>query len=71
MHFACSQRSVQYADLDGRFDFERDVAKGGASFEDGFLYPLDRPGYGLEVDEGHVEGHVEEMARAGRGVLAG
>ncbi|HKZ60735.1 MAG TPA: dipeptide epimerase, partial [Candidatus Thermoplasmatota archaeon] len=51
LHFACSQRNIEYADLDSHFDFERDLAKGGASFEEGYLYPLDRPGYGLEVDE--------------------
>lgn len=62
VHFACSQRNVQYADLDSHFDFERDVAKGGASFEDGFLYPLDRPGFGIEVDDAYAE----ELAKAGR-----
>lgn len=66
VHFACSQRNIEYADLDSHFDFARDLAKGGASFEDGYLYPLDKPGYGLEVDEPYVE----EMARAGRGELA-
>ena len=62
LHFACSQRNIEYADLDSHFDFERDLAKGGASFEEGYLYPLDRPGYGLEVDEAYVE----ELGRAGR-----
>jgi L-Ala-D/L-Glu epimerase len=62
LHFACSQRNIQYADLDSHFDFVRDVAKGGAAFEDGYLYPLDRPGFGLEVDEAYVE----ELAKAGR-----
>jgi len=66
LHFACSQRNIEYADLDSHFDFERDLAKGGASFEEGYLYPLDRPGYGLEVDEAYVE----ELGRAGRGELA-
>jgi L-alanine-DL-glutamate epimerase-like enolase superfamily enzyme len=31
-------------------------------FEDGFLNRLDRPGYGLEVDETYIE----ELAKAGR-----
>ena len=66
LHFACSQRNIEYADLGSHFDFERDLAKGGASFEEGYLYPLDRPGYGLEVDEAYVE----ELGRAGRGELA-
>src|SRR3990172_1488297 len=66
LHFACSQRNIEYADLDSHFDFERDLAKGGASFEEGYLYPLDRPGYGLEVDEAYVEA----LGRAGRGELA-
>ncbi len=65
LHFACSQRNIEYADLDSHFDFERDVAKGGASFEEGYLYPLDKPGYGVEVDEPYVE----ELARAGRAEL--
>lgn len=67
LHFACSQRNIEYADLDSHFDFERDVARGGASFEEGYLYPLDKPGYGVEVDEAYVE----ELARAGRAELAG
>jgi L-alanine-DL-glutamate epimerase-like enolase superfamily enzyme len=66
VHFACSQRNIEYADLDSHFDFARDAAKGGVAFEEGFLYPLDRPGYGLEVDEGFVE----ELARAGRKELS-
>lgn len=58
-HFACSQRNVQYADLDSHFDYDKDVAKGGVSFEDGYLYPVERPGFGLEVDEELVR----EMAK--------
>lgn len=65
VHFACSQRNIVYADLDSHFDFERDVAKGGAQFDEGFLYPLDREGFGLQVDEGFLE----EMAAAGRKLL--
>jgi L-alanine-DL-glutamate epimerase-like enolase superfamily enzyme len=60
--FACSQRNIQYADLDSHFDFERDVARGGARFEDGFLYPLDKPGFGLDVDE-HL---IESLAATGK-----
>ena len=62
LHFACSQRNIEYADLDSHFDFERDVAKGGASFEEGFLCPLDKAGFGIEVDEAYLE----DLARAGR-----
>ena len=61
LHFACSQRNIAYADLDSHFDFERDVAKGGVAFDDGFLYPLDKPGFGLEVDEGYLA----ELSEAG------
>jgi L-alanine-DL-glutamate epimerase-like enolase superfamily enzyme len=50
-HFACAQRNVQYADLDSHFDFEHDVGSGGVRFDDGYLYPLDRPGFGVDVDE--------------------
>lgn len=59
-HFACSQRNVQYADLDSHFDFDRDVATGGVRFDDGYLYPLDRPGFGVEVDEGRVREEAGE-----------
>jgi len=61
LHFACSQRNIVYADLDSHFDFVRDVAKGGAIFDDGFLYPLDKPGFGIEVDEGYLG----ELSKAG------
>ncbi len=66
VHFACSQRNIEYADLDSHFDFEKDVAKGGAAFEEGYLYPLESAGYGIEVDEAYLE----ELARAGRRELA-
>lgn len=62
LHFACSQRNIVYADLDSHFDFDRDVAKGGAHFDEGYLYPLDKPGFGLEVDEVVLE----EFAKVGR-----
>jgi L-alanine-DL-glutamate epimerase-like enolase superfamily enzyme len=49
VHFACAFRNVQYADLDSALDFTDDVAKGGASYEDGYVIPSEKPGLGIEV----------------------
>ena len=49
-HFACAFKNVQYADLDSALDFEEDIVKGGARYEDGFVIPSDKPGLGIEVD---------------------
>jgi len=61
-HCDYSRRNIQYANLGSRFDLEGDGAQGGATLEDGFLYPRDRPGCGLLVDERYTA----EMAAAGR-----
>ncbi len=50
VHFACAFKNVKYADLDSALDFENDVAKGGASYENGFVIPSEKPGLGIEVD---------------------
>jgi o-succinylbenzoate synthase len=50
VHFACSFKNIQYADLDSALDFECDVVKGGASYKDGFVIPSNKPGLGIVVD---------------------
>jgi len=50
VHFACAFKNVQYADLDSALDFEQDIVKGGARYENGFVIPSDKPGLGIEVD---------------------
>ncbi len=50
VHFACAFKNIQYADLDSALDFEQDVVKGGARYENGFVIPSDKPGLGIEVD---------------------
>jgi L-alanine-DL-glutamate epimerase-like enolase superfamily enzyme len=50
VHFACSCKNVQYADLDSARDFTQDVVKGGARYENGFVIPSENPGLGIEVD---------------------
>jgi L-alanine-DL-glutamate epimerase-like enolase superfamily enzyme len=49
VHFACAFRNVQYADLDSALDFVSDVAKGGATYADGYVIPSEKPGLGVEV----------------------
>ena len=50
VHFACAFKNVQFADLDSALDFEEDIVKGGARYENGFVIPSNKPGLGIEVD---------------------
>lgn len=50
LHFALSQENVRYADLDSHFTLLDDMTKGGFTFEDGYLVPLDRAGFGVDAD---------------------
>ena len=50
VHFACAFKNVQYADLDSALDFQEDIVKGGATYENGYVIPSDKPGLGIEVD---------------------
>ena len=43
--FACPH--TKYLDLDGSLDLAEDVARGGFTIKDGYMYPNDRPGLGL------------------------
>ncbi len=43
--FACSH--TRYIDLDGSFDLVEDVIYGGFIVEDGYMFPNDKPGLGL------------------------
>jgi o-succinylbenzoate synthase len=49
VHFACAFRNIQYADLDSALDFANDPAKGGATYEGGYVVPSEKPGLGVEV----------------------
>ena len=50
VHFACAFKNVKYADLDSALDFQQDIVKGGARYENGYVIPSDKPGLGIEVD---------------------
>lgn len=50
VHFACALKNVQYADLDSVLDFPSDIVKGGATYQDGYVIPSEKPGLGIEVD---------------------
>lgn len=49
LHFALSQQNTIYADLDGHFDIINDIAEGGVRFDDGYLYPMQTDGLGVNV----------------------
>ncbi|UCE38147.1 MAG: dipeptide epimerase [Thermoplasmata archaeon] len=51
LHFALSQENVRYADLDSHFSLIDDDTKGGFIFEDGYLVPLSKAGFGIEAEE--------------------
>lgn len=49
LHVAFAQPHTKYIDLDGSFDLAQDVVKGGFVLEDGYMWPRDVPGLGLEI----------------------
>lgn len=44
--FACPH--TKYLDLDGSLDLAEDVVRGGFSIKDGYMFPNEKPGLGLE-----------------------
>jgi L-alanine-DL-glutamate epimerase-like enolase superfamily enzyme len=49
LHFSLSQPTVKYADLDSWFNIINDYASDGLKFEDGYLLPSDKPGFGVVI----------------------
>lgn len=49
LHAALASPATRYLDLDGSFDLARDPATGGFDLRDGELWPLERPGLGVEL----------------------
>jgi o-succinylbenzoate synthase len=48
LHFVLSQKNVKYADLDSHFSLISDRTHSGFTFENGFLVPIENPGFGVE-----------------------
>ncbi|MEZ4988939.1 MAG: dipeptide epimerase [Saprospiraceae bacterium] len=49
LHIALASRATRYLDLDGSFDLARDVVDGGFDLKDGCLWPVDKPGFGVDL----------------------
>jgi L-alanine-DL-glutamate epimerase-like enolase superfamily enzyme len=50
LHAAYSSPNTRYIDLDGSFDLAKDIVSGGFELKDGKMYPLEKPGLGLELN---------------------
>ena len=50
LHFALSQENVKYSDLDSQFSLINDRTIGGFSFEEGYLLPMEKEGFGVDVE---------------------
>jgi len=48
LNAAYSFPNTKYIDLDGSLDLQNDVVKGGFTIKDGWMYPSDKPGLGVE-----------------------
>ena len=48
MHLAYACARTRYLDLDGSLDLAFDLATGGFDIKNGVMYPLDRPGLGID-----------------------
>lgn len=51
LHTALACQNTRYIDLDGSFDISKDLVTGGFILKDGWLYPSDKPGLGVELIE--------------------
>lgn len=51
LHAALASPATRYLDLDGSFDLARDVVEGGFELRDGYLYPGNGPGLGVQLLE--------------------
>ncbi|MBS1935141.1 MAG: dipeptide epimerase [Bacteroidetes bacterium] len=49
LHAAFSCPHTKYLDLDGSLDLAEDVVSGGFAIEDGYMFPNDKPGLGVEI----------------------
>ncbi|MBN2051095.1 MAG: dipeptide epimerase [Spirochaetales bacterium] len=50
LHSALACPATAFLDLDGSFDLAEDPCGGGFEVREGILYPLSRPGYGVDVE---------------------
>lgn len=48
LHIALASPATRYLDLDGSLDLARDLVSGGFQLRGGCLWPLDKPGLGVE-----------------------
>ncbi len=49
LNTALSYKNTKYLDLDGSFDLQKDIVRGGFNLKDGVLHPLNSPGLGIEL----------------------
>lgn len=49
LHVAYACPATRFLDLDGSFDLSRDIATGGFSLREGYLYVVDAPGLGVRL----------------------
>ncbi|TRZ76013.1 MAG: dipeptide epimerase [Chitinophagaceae bacterium] len=50
LHAAYACTNTKYIDLDGSFDLQDDVMKGGFVLKDGYMYINNQPGFGVELN---------------------